>query len=551
MTPVRPTIFVLSICIALSAAAAAALAADGLQWIAAPELSGSAVGELAAVDDLRGTYDGLTLAVGDAETLARIRRHSPRARALADYRASERLLWIYVGERPDWRPPDGVRLLERWRQRALIGLPHDLRIDLHRIAPHVAGLLHDGVVPVATRRQRPQPEPPAGLLERAAVFDGNIQDWVDQVDQANLLADVTTLSTQFENRTSNTSEGEAAQDWLVDRFSALGMQVGTHSFDSNADNVVAEIPGTVTPERVVIVGAHYDSINFFFGSNAPGADDNASGTAALLEIARILTEANAEFENTLRFIAFASEEFGLIGSDAYSQLMVQQGTDVIAMLNTDMNAYRASGDTRDLDMVENNTTPWLNDLLIEISELYQPDFPTRKGSLFSGTSDHQPFFNDGFPAAFYFEDTGQFSPFIHTGNDQLGNSANDFTLSEQIVKSILAGAAVLADPVSLVPGPELTISGFCPGSITLDVTGLTPAGQFGILTADSMGSFLVPAGSCVGTPMDLDDPTPQGLFDADASGNFSLTLEAPANVCGTLVQLLDVETCEASGIGTI
>jgi len=107
------------------------------------------------------------------------------------------------------------------------------------------------------------------MKERRAqslLADPLIQSWVDQVSRTNLESDVTFLSTEFSTRASNTGEGVEAQNWIFDRFTSIGLSPTLHSFGGGADNVIAEITGVVDPGRVVIIGAHYDSINLgFFG----------------------------------------------------------------------------------------------------------------------------------------------------------------------------------------------------------------------------------------------------------------------------------------------
>ena len=90
-------------------------------------------------------------------------------------------------------------------------------------------------------------------------------------------------------------------------------------------NLVAILPGTEQPEKRIIVSAHYDSINLRASlakapkaaeAPAPGADDDASGTAVVLELARVMSQ--YRFRKTIVFIAFAGEELGYIGSSHYA-----------------------------------------------------------------------------------------------------------------------------------------------------------------------------------------------------------------------------------------
>ena len=98
---------------------------------------------------------------------------------------------------------------------------------------------------------------------------------------------------------------------LQRRFESLGLQVRLQSSEHlglEVINVVAELPGTTHPEEIVLVGAHFDA---FY----QGADDNASGVAALLELARVFSA--HRFERTVRFVGFDMEELGLAGSTHY------------------------------------------------------------------------------------------------------------------------------------------------------------------------------------------------------------------------------------------
>ncbi|MCX8228483.1 MAG: M28 family peptidase [Planctomycetota bacterium] len=295
------------------------------------------------------------------------------------------------------------------------------------------------------------PMKPAVFQDRRASAvnpDPDIQALVAQVSKANLLADVNTL-VNFGTRRHFQPGEVSAQNWILQELNALGAQTSLFNYDSGADVVIGDFPGTTNPDRVVIVGAHYDSINYSTTSgNAPGADDDASGVASVLEIARILAGHN--FDYTLRFCAFSGEELGLLGSEAYASHLASQGADVVGMVQLDMVAYRANGDSRSVDFVLNDTTPSLNSFAMEVYQAYVPSLPVTSGYLSGGTSDHRPFFQNGFPACFPFEDIGQYSPYIHSSSDTVGTSANDFDLARLITQGALATLAELARPAGLV-----------------------------------------------------------------------------------------------------
>jgi Zn-dependent M28 family amino/carboxypeptidase len=113
-------------------------------------------------------------------------------------------------------------------------------------------------------------------------------------------------------------------------------------------NVVAVLPGTAEPERRIIVGAHYDSINLRAKGDkaaeapAPGADDDASGTAVVLELARVMSQYH--FRKTIVFIAFAGEELGYLGSTRYASRAKANHDQIEAVFNNDIVGSDVTGE---------------------------------------------------------------------------------------------------------------------------------------------------------------------------------------------------------------
>jgi Zn-dependent M28 family amino/carboxypeptidase len=112
-------------------------------------------------------------------------------------------------------------------------------------------------------------------------------------------------------------------------------------------NVIGVLPGSdpARAKEAIVIGAHYDHVGLGghlsmsperTGEIHNGADDNASGTASIIEIARVATEQRARFPRTLVFVAFAGEERGLLGSAYYAEHPVIPMTNTVAMLNLDM-----------------------------------------------------------------------------------------------------------------------------------------------------------------------------------------------------------------------
>jgi hypothetical protein len=278
--------------------------------------------------------------------------------------------------------------------------------------------------------------------------DPVIAGWVALVDDVNIAADVATMEAFGTRR--HWEPGEVnAQNWLVGEMQGYGLTTSLYDYDSGADVVVGERLGVTEPDKIVVIGGHYDSVNWQGSatSPAPGADDDASGTAGVLEIARILS--GHDFDYTIRFCAFSGEEMGLLGSEAYAAHLESIGANVVGMVQLDMTAYRAPGDSMSVGFITNDTDTAMNNFAMDVYAAYVPSLPINIGPLSGGTSDHRSFFNHGFPAIFPFEDLGSYSPYIHTPSDVTGTSANDFDLAELITAGALATVAELARPLSM------------------------------------------------------------------------------------------------------
>ncbi len=148
-----------------------------------------------------------------------------------------------------------------------------------------------------------------------------------------------------------------ATEWLERTYRSFGYETRLQKFTTVATreievaNVIATIPGTVNPELVYVVGAHFDS-----RAEGPGADDNTSGTAMILEAARVL--AKRPMPATVMFVAFTGEEAGLRGAREFGRRMKDSIT-VVGALNNDMMGW--SNDHR-LDNTIRYSNPGLRDV---------------------------------------------------------------------------------------------------------------------------------------------------------------------------------------------
>jgi hypothetical protein len=198
-------------------------------------------------------------------------------------------------------------------------------------------------------------------------------------------------------------------------------------------NVIATLEGTTYPDSVCIVGAHYDD-NLSTGdpfSAAPGANDNASGVAATLELARVFRKNNFSPRNTIEFIVFGAEEPGLYGSKAYAALAGERSEKIKMMLNNDMIAYEPStspsgwiADIKDYDNSHELRKEAERMCLNFTSLNYKND------NTYNQQSDSYPFFEKGYKALFFFSD--KMDPEYHSLNDR--SVRCNFAYCREIVK---------------------------------------------------------------------------------------------------------------------
>ena len=206
----------------------------------------------------------------------------------------------------------------------------------------------------------------------APASDAEMERILERVESDRLMAHIRSLQDLRTRHvdSSQSSEGEgigAARKYIEDQlaiFSAASdnnlytFQQRFDAWSSTPDsrttqfNVVGAIRGTELNAGTIIIGAHYDSIGTPRsdpGAYAPGANDNASGVAAVLELARIMSE--AQYKATVMFVFFSAEEFDRRGSRAFASWVQDNNIDVIGMINLDGigNVQDFEGRVNDLD----------------------------------------------------------------------------------------------------------------------------------------------------------------------------------------------------------
>jgi Peptidase family M28/Carboxypeptidase regulatory-like domain len=295
-----------------------------------------------------------------------------------------------------------------------------------------------------------------GIQANPSPPDPLVQFMIDQVDASRIYQLTGDLSGEwpvtiggqpYTIKTRNSFSKEPIQkaaQYLHEFYQGRGLDVSYDKFDFFGrvlSNVVAEKKGELYPERIYLVTSHYD--NAPGGDLAPGADDNASGTVAVMLSAEILSR--YDFDCTLRFVNFAGEEQGLEGSQAYAEQVHDAGEDIRGLLNLDMIAWNKPGSLPGMDLHAKQGIPGtipLADLFQQVVEAY--DLNLEPEIIPNGTnlSDHASFWTYDYPAILAIEDFGDFNPNYHTTDDLLENLV-DQTYFTEMVKASLATLAHL------------------------------------------------------------------------------------------------------------
>lgn len=246
-------------------------------------------------------------------------------------------------------------------------------------------------------------------------------DLIDLINQDSLISYTERLQAYLE-RVVGTDSNYASRLWIYDKLVEFGYEnVTLDNFQEYIDgewtdcaNVVAYKIGTLRPDQYIVVGAHYDGV-----PTSPAANDNGSGTAGVMEIARVLQD--IETQVTFVFILFDAEEEGLYGSYHYADEAAARGDDIIYMLNMDMIGHYENDNTTRLyhGPILTYTELWrhlADSLLGHIGEL--------RGN--SAGSDHYPFIQNGYEASFVFEYI--FSNVYHSYHDSTTYMNFDYML---------------------------------------------------------------------------------------------------------------------------
>ena len=231
--------------------------------------------------------------------------------------------------------------------------------------------------------------------------------------------------------------------WIKDRFEFLGYtDVVIDSFQNTLEfppgsknlhatgqyNVIATLKGIKNPDDIYILGAHYDC--FIMGPEtdpfkfSPGANNNASGVAACLEIARVMKKKDFKPKSSIKFIAFGAEEFmtlfveGKSGSEHYVNQISKSNQTIRLMIDNNQISYSPPSEMWKLDFQNYPGSEWVTDLAHSICEKYTKITPVDTNDHINYT-DAYYFWKTGYPAIFFEE--FHFNPYTFTEKDVMEN----------------------------------------------------------------------------------------------------------------------------------
>jgi len=293
-----------------------------------------------------------------------------------------------------------------------------------------------------------------------------IQSIIDQTNIDSLLYFVKELSGEVSttingspytivSRYKNNASNDKAADYIKQKLNSYGLVTYDQWWSGTGRNVYGVQPGVLYPNKKYIICAHYDDMPS--GSIAPGADDNASGTAAVLEAARILTQYLANY--TIIYALWDEEEQGLVGSAYYAQQAALAGDSIMGVINMDMIAWDSDNDNVGEIHVRNYANSVsLKDQMVGVNTLYNIGVNTVTENPGTTASDQASFWNNGYGAILLIEEYygNDFNAYYHTVNDRYIHF--NLPYYHKMSRLSLATTAVLAELSEIVPVELLTFT---------------------------------------------------------------------------------------------
>ncbi len=285
---------------------------------------------------------------------------------------------------------------------------------------------------------------------------------------------------------------EKATQFVGEHLADLALDVEYHSWNASfPPNVIATKPGLIDPDRIFIISAHLDDMPA--GEVAPGADDNGSGSAAVLVASDILSQ--FDFGCTLKFAFWTGEEQGLLGSNAWASRASGEHLNILGVLNMDMIAYNSD----ETPFVDIHARSWLPDsvamanMFADVVDAYHLEVVPEVliDDPLSNLSDNAAFWDRGYTAILAIEDEDDFSQYYHTVDDRLSTLNLDYFA--QFVRASLgtfvhATDCLIPDGIGYLEG-RVTAAGRGDAITNAPISIGHATADFGSVTTDGTGYY--------------------------------------------------------------
>lgn len=264
-----------------------------------------------------------------------------------------------------------------------------------------------------------------------------VSKMVGEVKEINVRNTILDLSA-FKNRYYKAQTGVDSQAYLKkswENLTASRSDISVDYFQHSSypqPSIIMTVEGQSKSDEIVIIGGHADSIAGWWGranASAPGADDNASGIASITEVIRVMVETGYKPQRTIKFMAYAAEEVGLLGSSDIAKRFAKESKNVVGVVQFDMTNHKGT-DELDIVFMTDYTNDAQTKFMGSLIDTYLTDVSWGYSKCGYGCSDHASWHNAGYPASMPFESTmGDINDHIHTSRDTIdvdgsGGTAN-------------------------------------------------------------------------------------------------------------------------------
>lgn len=254
-------------------------------------------------------------------------------------------------------------------------------------------------------------------------YNPTIDSLINKVNEDSLVSFVRILSGEdsvyidgvkslIEQRVYNSND--LAANYLFETLTKYNLSPTLENYSTDGTNVISVKEGNKYPDEYFMICAHYDGVTYH------AADDNASGSATVLEAARILADVDLPY--SVIFALWDEEEIGLYGSKFYAQDAAMKQMDIRGVINIDMIGWDSDDDGRvEIHSKDVGNSQAIANVMVKVNDLYGMQLDPIIQIPGTGASDHSSFWNNGFGALLLIEGywSGDFNPYYHQSTDRI------------------------------------------------------------------------------------------------------------------------------------